>query len=109
MCHHATDMAHPRTNDVTLGPQGRLVLPAPLRKALSLVAGDELIARVEGTDRIVIEKRSAGLARLQARFARTRGRKDLATELIAERRAEARRHGGQKKGAHARSNGGALR
>jgi bifunctional DNA-binding transcriptional regulator/antitoxin component of YhaV-PrlF toxin-antitoxin module len=91
MCHYLRDMAHSRTNDVTLGPQGRLVLPAPLRKALSLVTGDELIARLEGTDRIVIEKRSAGLARLQERFAQTRGRKDLAAELIAERRAEARR------------------
>ena len=91
MCHYLRDMAHSRTNAVTLGPQGRLVLPAPLRKALSLVTGDALIARLEGTDRIVIEKRSAGLARLQERFARTRGRKDLAAELIAERRAEARR------------------
>jgi bifunctional DNA-binding transcriptional regulator/antitoxin component of YhaV-PrlF toxin-antitoxin module len=84
-------MAHLRTIDVTLGPQGRLVLPAPLRKALALVPGDGLVARVEGTDRIVIEKRSAGLKRLQDRFARTRGRKDLAASLIADRRAEARR------------------
>ena len=51
----------------------------------------ELVARVEGTDRIVLEKRSAGLARLQERFAGTRGRKDLAAALIADRRAEARR------------------
>jgi bifunctional DNA-binding transcriptional regulator/antitoxin component of YhaV-PrlF toxin-antitoxin module len=84
-------MAHLRAIDVTLGPQGRLVLPAPLRKALALVPGDGLVARVEGTDRIVLEKRSAGLTRLQDRFARTRGRKDLAASLIADRRAEARR------------------
>lgn len=74
-----------------LGPQGRMVLPAPLRKALALVPGDGLVARVEGTERIVIEKRSAGLKRLQERFAGTRGRKDLADSLIADRRAEARR------------------
>ena len=91
MCHYALRMAHSRSIEVTLGPQGRLVLPAPLRKALALVPGDELVARVEGTDRVVIEKRSAGLARLQERFARTRGRKDLAADLIADRRAEARR------------------
>ncbi len=91
MCHYILEMAHHRAIDVTLGPQGRLVLPAPLRKALALVQGDGLVARVEGTDRIVIEKRSAGLARLQERFARTRGHKDLAAELIADRRAEARR------------------
>ncbi len=91
MCHYALRMAHPKSIEVTLGPQGRLVLPAPLRKALALVPGDGLVARVEGTERIVIEKRSAGLARLQERFARTRGRKDLAAALIADRRAEARR------------------
>ena len=84
-------MAHPRAINVTLGPQGRMVLPAPLRKALALVPGDGLVARVEGTERIVIEKRSAGLKRLQERFAGTRGRKDLADSLIADRRAEARR------------------
>lgn len=91
MCHYCLNMARSRAIDVTLGPQGRLVLPAPLRKALALATGDGLVARVEGTDRIVIEKRSAGLARLQERFVRTRGGKDLAAELIADRRAEARR------------------
>lgn len=68
-----------------------MVLPAALRKALALTPGDGLVARVEGTDRIVLEKRSAGLARLQDRFVRTRGHKDLADALIADRRAEARR------------------
>ena len=84
-------MARSLVVDVILGAQGRLVLPASLRKAMALLPGSELVARVEGTDRIVLEKRSAGLARLQERFAGTRGRKDLAAALIADRRAEARR------------------
>jgi AbrB family looped-hinge helix DNA binding protein len=91
MCHYAFEMARTVAIEVTLGAQGRLVLPAALRKALALVPGDELMARAESSDRIVLEKRSAGLVRLQARFAGTRGRKDLAAALIADRRAEARR------------------
>lgn len=91
MCHDVQEMARPVVVDVTLGAQGRLVLPAALRKILALVPGDELVARAEGSDRIVLEKRSAGLARLQQRFTGTRGGKDLACALIADRRAEARR------------------
>jgi bifunctional DNA-binding transcriptional regulator/antitoxin component of YhaV-PrlF toxin-antitoxin module len=74
-----------------LGAQGRLVLPASLRKALSLSAGDALVARAEGPGRIVLEKHSTALARLQERFAKTRGKRDLAASLIVDRRSEARR------------------
>ncbi|MGB5774161.1 MAG: AbrB/MazE/SpoVT family DNA-binding domain-containing protein, partial [Sedimenticolaceae bacterium] len=35
-------------NEVQLGPQGRLVIPAHLRRALDLKPGDRLIARKEG-------------------------------------------------------------
>jgi len=84
-------MARSVAVDVTLGAQGRLVLPAALRKILNLAPGDGLVARAEGTDRIVLEKRSASLARLQQRFTGIRGGKDLATSLIADRRAEAQR------------------
>ena len=91
MCHNNQTMARFVAVDVTLGAQGRLVLPAILRHALDLSPGDALVARAEGTDRIVLEKHSASLARLQERFARTRGGKDLAAALIADRRVEARR------------------
>jgi bifunctional DNA-binding transcriptional regulator/antitoxin component of YhaV-PrlF toxin-antitoxin module len=84
-------MAQVAPVDVRLGAQGRLVLPASLRKALSLSVGDALVARAEGSDRIVLEKHSAALARLQERFAKTRGKRDLAASLIADRRSEARR------------------
>ena len=77
--------------DVRLGAQGRLVLPASLRRALSLSAGDALVARVEGPGRIVLERHSAALTRLQDRFAKTRGKRDLAASLIADRRSEAQR------------------
>jgi AbrB family looped-hinge helix DNA binding protein len=86
-------MAQIAAGNVTLGAQGRLVLPASLRRALSLSAGDALIARADGPDRIVLEKHSAALSRLQERFAKTRGKRDLAASLIADRRSEARRDG----------------
>ena len=84
-------MAQIAARNVTLGAQGRLVLPAALRRALSLSAGDALVARAQGSDRIVLEKPSAALARLQERFAKTRGKRDLAASLIADRRSEAQR------------------
>jgi AbrB family looped-hinge helix DNA binding protein len=91
MCHTLVIMAQIAAGKVTLGAQGRLVLPAALRRALSLSAGDALVARAQGSDRIVLEKPSAARARLQERFAKVRGKGDLAASLIADRRSEARR------------------
>ena len=75
-----------------LGKQGRLVIPAVLRRALGLRPGDRLIARQEG-DRIVLEKREEILSRVKRRFGVVPAQVDLAEELIAERRAEAKREG----------------
>ena len=75
-----------------LGKQGRLVIPAVLRRALGLRPGDRLIARQEG-DRIVLEKREEILSRVKRRFAVVPAQVDLVEELIAERRAEAKREG----------------
>jgi len=77
-------------NEVQLGPQGRLVIPAHLRRALDLKPGDRLIARKEG-DSIVLERPENMIKRLQARFARVPADASLADELIAERQAEAAR------------------
>ena len=91
MCHTPVAMAQIAAKNIRLGAQGRLVLPASLRRALSLSAGDALVARADGLDRIVLEKPSAARAGLQERFAKTRGKLDLAGSLIADRRSEARR------------------
>jgi AbrB family looped-hinge helix DNA binding protein len=45
-------------NEVQVGAQGRLVIPAALRKALYLKPGDRLVARQEG-DRLVLERHEA--------------------------------------------------
>lgn len=73
--------------EIQLGAQGRIVIPAELRKALHLQPGDRLIAR-QVDDSIVLERREVIESRLVARFAKIPGDVQLADELIAERRAE---------------------
>jgi AbrB family looped-hinge helix DNA binding protein len=76
--------------EVTVGPQGRLVVPAALRRRLGLQPGDVLVATAD-EDRLVLERRDAILARLQGRFAHIPPDVSLADELIAQRRREAER------------------
>jgi AbrB family looped-hinge helix DNA binding protein len=76
------------SNEVQVGAQGRLVIPAALRKALGLKPGDRLIARQEG-ESLVLERREAIEQRLQDRFRHIPREVSLVDELIAERRAEA--------------------
>jgi bifunctional DNA-binding transcriptional regulator/antitoxin component of YhaV-PrlF toxin-antitoxin module len=76
--------------EVQVGPQGRLVIPAALRRAWQVESGQVLIARLEG-ERLVLEKPAQILQRLKRRFAALHGQPSLADELIAERRVEARR------------------
>ena len=75
-------------NEVQLGPQGQLIIPAHLRRVLDLQPGDRLIARQDG-DSIVLERRENMLKRLRGRFAHVSADVDMVDELIAERQAEA--------------------
>lgn len=76
--------------EVHLGKQGRLVIPASLRRSLSLSEGDRLIAREED-GRLVLEKPEAATKRLRALFAHIPAERSLVDELIAERREAAKR------------------
>lgn len=67
--------------------QGRVLLPAELRQALHLQAGEELIPRVRD-GQLILERRSEIRARLRGVFAQV---SDPVGELLAERRAEAER------------------
>ncbi len=80
----------PVSDEVQVGAQGRLVIPAALRKAMGLEAGDQLIVRQQGGT-LVLERREAIAKRLQSRFRHIPKAVDLADELIADRRAEAAR------------------
>jgi AbrB family looped-hinge helix DNA binding protein len=76
---------------VRLGPDGRVVIPAPMREALGLKEGDVLFARLEGGE-IKLLTPKAAMLRAQAivRQFVPEG-VSLADELIADRRREAER------------------
>jgi bifunctional DNA-binding transcriptional regulator/antitoxin component of YhaV-PrlF toxin-antitoxin module len=74
-----------------LGPDGRIVIPAVLRQQLGLEPGVTLFLDVRG-DVLEVESLPARIRRIQREFAPFRKPGVLASdELIAERRAEARR------------------
>lgn len=73
---------------LVVGKQGRVVLPAKLRKALRLQVGDELLASVED-GQLVIRRDEQLDHQLWEKFGRIRG--SMAEELIKERRGEAKR------------------
>ena len=76
------------TSVVSVGPKGRVVIPAGIRRQLGIEEGSELVALVEG-QAVVLVPRGAIKARLRSMFAATES--SMSDELIAERRAEARR------------------
>jgi AbrB family looped-hinge helix DNA binding protein len=90
MWHYVIDMAHQEDRGVTVGPQGRVVIPAAIRRELGLAPGAVLAARVED-GRLVLEPSGVVLARLRRRFNKVSPGVSLADELIDERRKEARR------------------
>jgi AbrB family looped-hinge helix DNA binding protein len=75
---------------VTVNKQGRVVLPAPLRNALHIKPGEELIARVKD-EALVLEKFETVEKRLLSWFSGIPADVSLVDELLAERREEARR------------------
>ena len=70
------------------------MLPAPIRRALGLEEGAELLARVEG-NAVVLEPRSAAIGRLQALVRSSVPVKaSLVDERLSERKAAALRERG---------------
>lgn len=76
---------------VTVGPDGRLIIPASLRDALNWQPGDELILTRDGGG-LRVEPRKAALERAQALVAAfDTGGGSPTEELLAERRQDAGR------------------
>lgn len=83
-----------RQMEVHLGRQGRVVIPAALRRLLGFEEGDVLVARTEA-GRLILEKQETIKRRLKARFSQLPKETSLAVELIAERREEANQEAGE--------------
>lgn len=97
LCHNIAYMAKQKKRDnlnsVQVGPQGRIVIPAHMRRALGIGPGEELLIRAED-GKLVLEKREQVLKRVQSWFAQVLPDASMADELIAERREEARKEAG---------------
>lgn len=76
------------TSVVSVGPKGRIVIPAEIRRELGIREGSELVALVEGAA-VVLVPRGAIKARLRSMFADVAS--SMRDELIADRRAAAAR------------------
>ena len=75
---------------IRLGDQGRLVIPAKLRKLLDVQPGDTLLVRFHD-GQLVLEKAETIKRRLKARFAKIPEGKSLAKELLIDRHKEVQR------------------
>jgi bifunctional DNA-binding transcriptional regulator/antitoxin component of YhaV-PrlF toxin-antitoxin module len=86
------DAGRPRLSmRLTMGGDGRLLIPAELRDAVGIERGAVVIAEVED-GRLVLESYDARIDRLQARLAKyKRPGESVVDEFIAEKRAEAAR------------------
>lgn len=85
------DMDHANSYAAVVGDRGRLVLPASLRRRLSLQTGDRVILIVEDDGRVRLVTAREQARALRGIFASMAPGRSLADELIAERREEARR------------------
>ncbi len=82
------ERALPERLDVTLGPGGRVVIPAVYRKVMQVKEGDRLLARVvDGELRLITPKMGIKLAQKIVRET-IPGDDSLAEALIEERRRE---------------------
>lgn len=73
---------------LVLGQQGRLVIPAEVRRALGLSPGDQLHLRLVG-QRLVLERPHDAVAELRGLASEVSETRSLVEELLAERRVAA--------------------
>jgi AbrB family looped-hinge helix DNA binding protein len=75
---------------ITMGRQGRIVIPSRVRRALLLDEGDKLSFRIEDRRLVLVPQRNE-VERLRGMFKDSSSDASVVDELIAERREEARR------------------
>lgn len=87
-------MAHKLENGrctLKVGARGRLVLPAEVRRLLSLKAGDRILLTIGEDGMVSLRSRAAALKSLRGMYSHLNPGGSMADELIRERRAEAAR------------------
>lgn len=77
-------------SETTVTPQGRVTIPAALRRQAGIEVGDTVIVHVED-GRVVVETRDQLAARTRRDVAAAGVRGSVVDELLAERRADAAR------------------
>jgi AbrB family looped-hinge helix DNA binding protein len=90
--HPQTFAPQPITERVKISDGGRLVIPAAMRAAMGIEAGDIVTVRLYPTGELRVISRSAAIAKAQTVVRKyVSADISLVDELIAERRAEAER------------------
>lgn len=74
-----------------MDPQGRVLLPAPVRRQLGLEKGDELLLEIDDDGRVALATAELAWRRAQSLFDGVSRDSSVVDELLAERRAEAAR------------------
>lgn len=80
----------PRSYEIRVGSQGRLVIPAELREQLGAEEGGVYVAHVDASGALVLRTREQALRELQQDWGRVDG-ESATNRLVAERRREAAR------------------
>lgn len=75
----------PMDATLVLGQQGRVVIPADVRRALGLAAGDRLHLHLTGR-RLVLERQEDAAVELRGLASNVPPARSLVDELLAERR-----------------------
>jgi AbrB family looped-hinge helix DNA binding protein len=83
-------MSAEAASETTVTPQGRVTIPAALRRQAGIEVGDTVIVHVED-GRVVVETRDQLAARTRRDVAAAGVRGSVVDELLAERRADAAR------------------
>ena len=79
-----------QTTELSVGKQGRIVIPANLRRQLAIVPGAQLVAWVEG-GRLIMESKHQLWQSIHQACSTISKKSDLAQELIDERRESAKK------------------
>lgn len=77
-----------RQFNVTVGENGRMIIPAIFRKQLNLKAGDEVVVKLSSDNDIIVHSPKQSLTKLQALIKTKVGNESLVDALFEMRRKE---------------------